>query len=130
VPVWMPAFDIEETDDAYILEMDLPGVRPEDVNIELRGGNTLRITGRYTQRERTGTMRRQERRGGDGGEGADFEYDVILPGDVNADQIDATLELGVLRVRAGKTEPQPRRIPVKGGDAAGQAGGGGGAAGR
>ncbi|HEV7898423.1 MAG TPA: Hsp20/alpha crystallin family protein, partial [Planosporangium sp.] len=81
VPVWVPAFDIEETEDSYIMEMDLPGVKPEDVNIELRDGNELRISGKYHERARTGTMRRQNRRGGD------FEYDVILPGDVNAEQI-------------------------------------------
>jgi HSP20 family protein len=123
VPVWVPAFDIEETEDSYIMEMDLPGVKPEDVNIELRDSNELRITGNYHERERTGTMRRQGRRGGD------FEYDVILPGDVNAEQIDATLEDGVLTVRVGKAQPQARRIPVKGGGAAGQVGGTGTAAG-
>jgi HSP20 family protein len=122
VPVWVPAFDIEETQDSYILEMDLPGVKPEDVNIELRNGNELRITGNYHERERTGTMRRQGRRGGD------FEYDVVLPGDVNAEQIDATLEDGVLTVRLGKAQPQARRIQVKGGGAAGQVGGSGTAA--
>jgi HSP20 family protein len=116
--VWVPAFDIEETEDAYILDMELPGVRPDDVNIELRNGNELRITGNYQERERTGTMRREGRRSGD------FEYDVILPGDVNADQIDATLEYGVLTVRAAKAQPQARRIQVKGGGA--EAGGGGG----
>jgi HSP20 family protein len=130
VPVWVPAFDIEETEDAYILEMDLPGVKPEDVNMELREGNVLRITGNYHERERTGTMRRQGRRGGD------FEYDVVLPGDVNAEQIDATLEDGVLTVRLGKAQPQARRIQVRGGGTAGQVGGtgtaaaGGGASGR
>jgi HSP20 family protein len=122
VPVWVPAFDIEETEDAYILEMDLPGVKPEDVNMELRDGNELRITGNYHERERTGTMRRQGRRGGD------FEYDVVLPGDVNAEQIDATLEDGVLTVRLGKAQSQARRIQVRGGGTAGQVGGTGTAA--
>jgi HSP20 family protein len=122
-PVWVPPVDIEETQDSYILEMDLPGVRPEDINIELRDGNELRITGRYGERERTGSMRRQNRRTGD------FEYDVILPGDVNAEQVDATMEHGVLTVRAGKAQGgQARRIEVRSGGTAG--GGPGGAAGR
>jgi HSP20 family protein len=129
VPLWVPSFDIEETQDAYILDMDLAGVRPEDVNIELRDNNTLRITGRYTQRDRTGTMRRQERRGGDA-EAADFEYDVILPGDVNPDQLDATLEYGVLTIRAGKAQPQARRIQVRAGGAEGGGTAAGGTAGR
>jgi HSP20 family protein len=114
-PIWVPPVDIEETQDSYILEMDLPGVKPEDVNLELRDGNELRITGQYRQRERTGTMRRENRRGGD------FEYDVILPGDVNAEQVDATLEDGVLTVRLGKAQGgQARRIQVRGGGTAGQ----------
>ncbi|NJC70507.1 Hsp20/alpha crystallin family protein [Planosporangium thailandense] len=116
VPIWVPPFDIEETQDSYVMEMDLPGVRPEDVNIELIDSNTLRITGRYTTREHSGTMRREERRGGGGGE---FEYDVGLPGDINAEKIDATLEHGVLTVHAGKAQPQARRIPVKAGGEAG-----------
>jgi HSP20 family protein len=140
VPVWVPPFDIEETQDSYVLEMDLPGVRPEDVNIELVGSDTLRITGKYTGRQRTGAMRRQERRGGQAGQagqageggpgdGGRFEYDVVLPGDINADQIDATLEYGVLTVRAGKAQPQARRIPVRAGAEAGGGGGPAGAAG-
>jgi HSP20 family protein len=126
VPVWVPPVDIEETQDSYILEMDLPGVKPDDVNLELRDSNELRVTGQYRERERTGTMRRQGRRGGE------FEYDVILPGDVNAEQVEATMEDGVLMVRLGKAQPQPRRIEVRGTTGAGQVGrnaGGAGAAG-
>jgi HSP20 family protein len=117
-PVWVPPVDIEETQDSYILEMDLPGVKPEDVNLELRDSNELRITGQYRERERTGTMRRENRRGGE------FEYDVILPGDVNPEQVDASLEDGVLSVRLGKAQGgQPRRIQVRGAGTAGQVGG-------
>jgi HSP20 family protein len=123
VAVWVPPVDIEETQDSYVLEMDLPGVKPEDVNLELRDGNELRVTGQYRERERSGTMRRQGRRGGE------FEYDVILPGDVNAEQVEATMEDGVLMVRLGKAQPQPRRIPVRGGGGAGRVEGGGAGAG-
>jgi HSP20 family protein len=114
VPVWVPPVDIEETEDSYILEMDLPGVKPEDVNLELRDSNELRVTGQYRERERTGTMRRQSRRSGQ------FEYDVILPGEVDPEKIDASLEDGVLFVRLGKAQAQPRRIEVKGRSEAGQ----------
>jgi HSP20 family protein len=113
-PVWVPPVDIEETQDSYILEMDLPGVKPEDVNLELRDSDELRITGRYRERERTGTMRRESRRGGE------FEYDVILPGDVDPEQVDASLEDGVLSVRLGKAQRQPRRIEVRGAGTGGQ----------
>src|SRR5256885_1357240 len=55
-----PPVDIEETDDAYVVDVDLPSVRPEDVNIEMRG-EELRISGQVQQRERTGVVRRQNR---------------------------------------------------------------------
>jgi HSP20 family protein len=107
-PVWMPPADIEETDDAYLAEMDLPGVRAEDLNLELRDNNELRITGEYRERKHTGTMRRQNRRTGQ------FEYVVVLPGDVDPKKIDATLDDGVLTVRLAKTAArQTRKIEIK-----------------
>jgi HSP20 family protein len=125
IPAWMPPVDIEETDDAYLVEMDLPGVRAEDVNLELRADNELRITGGYRERERTGMMRRQHRRTGQ------FEYLVGLPGDVDPDRIDATLDNGVLKVRLAKSASgQPRRIEIKGVPAPSQSRGGHGRQGR
>jgi HSP20 family protein len=110
IPAWMPPVDIEETDDAYLVELDLPGVRTEDINLELRADNELRITGGYREREHTGMMRRQNRRTGQ------FEYVVGLPGDVDPDRIDAMLDNGVLMVRLAKSaNGQARRIEIKGG---------------
>jgi HSP20 family protein len=100
--------DIEETDDGYVVEVDLPNVSSDDVSVELRD-NELRISGEYRQRERTGVLRRQTRRIGQ------FEYVVALPGELDADKVDATLSDGVLTVRVGKAvASQPRRIEVKG----------------
>jgi HSP20 family protein len=108
-PVWVPPADIEETDDAYLVEVDLPGVRPEDIKLELRDENALWITGEYRERERTGVLRRQTRRTGQ------FEYVVMLPGEVDPEQIDAELQDGVLLVRLAKSQGgQPRRIEIKG----------------
>jgi HSP20 family protein len=106
-PVWVPVADIEETDDAYVLELDLPGVSKDDVNIELRD-NEVRITGEIKQRERTGVLRRQTRRLGQ------FEFMIALPDDIDPEKVDATLSDGVLTVRLGKAAAsQPRRIEVK-----------------
>jgi HSP20 family protein len=100
--------DIEETDDAYIVDMEVPGVRREDINIELRD-NELRISGEIKERERVGMLRRRERRVGQ------FEHVVALPGDVDPNKVDANLSGGVLTVRVGKARAsQPRRIEVKG----------------
>jgi len=106
-PIWTPTADIEETDDSYILELDLPGVRREDVTIELRG-NEVRVTAEVKQRERKGILRRQTRRIGQ------LEFMVTLPNDVDPDKVDAMLRDGVLTLRLGKASAsQPRRIEVK-----------------
>jgi HSP20 family molecular chaperone IbpA len=56
---WSPLVDIEETDDAYVIEAELPSVKREDVNIEL-AGNDLQITGEVKEQEqvRGGMARR------------------------------------------------------------------------
>jgi HSP20 family protein len=106
-PTVMPV-DIEETDDAYLVDVDLPNVNPGEVTLEMRG-EELRIAGRFQQRERTGVVRRQNRPEGD------FEYLVDLPGDIDPDQVDATYDSGVLTIKVGKArETQPRRIEIHG----------------
>lgn len=105
---WVPAVDIEEQDDAYVIEAELPGVKREDVTIELLG-NELTISGEVRQRERKGLIRRQTRRVGR------FEYRVVVPDQVAAaEEIEATLHDGVLTVRLPKSARTERhRIEVK-----------------
>ena len=104
---WVPAVDIEETEDAYQIDAELPGVKREDVSVEVHNGE-LSITGELKEQERTGILRRKTRRTGR------FEYHVSLARDVDAEKVEATLDEGVLRVRAPKTaQSQPRRIQVK-----------------
>ncbi len=104
---WSPNVDIEESDDAYVVEAELPGVKRDDVSIELVG-NELAITGEVKERRREGAVRRQTRRTGR------FDYRVTLPDHVDADRIEANLTEGVLTVRAPKSErAQRRRIEVK-----------------
>jgi HSP20 family protein len=104
---WSPFVDLEETDDAYVVEAELPGVKRENVNIELVG-NELTITGEIKERERKGTVRRRSRRTGR------FDYRVSLPDHLDADKIEANLVEGVLTVRVPKSErAQRRKIEVK-----------------
>jgi HSP20 family protein len=106
-PVWVPAADLEEMDDAYVLEMEVPGVNKEDVNIELRD-NEVRISGEVKDKERKGMLRRQTRRVGQ------FEYTITLPGDIDAEKVEAGLHDGVLTVRLPKAATsQPRHVEVK-----------------
>jgi HSP20 family protein len=104
---WVPLADISETDDAWIIEAELPGVDPDDVNVELRDSE-LAIWGEIKERERKGVLRRRTRRVGQ------FDYRVTLPGEADPDQVEATLNDGILTVRVPKPErARPRRIEVK-----------------
>jgi HSP20 family protein len=104
---WAPPVDIEETDDAWIVEAELPGVKRDDVNLEVRD-NELEISGEIKERERKGILRRRTRRTGF------FDYRVTLPGPIDAANIDAKLDDGVLTVRIPKPEQQrARRIDVQ-----------------
>jgi HSP20 family protein len=104
---WMPTTDIEETDDAWMIEAELPGVDRKDIDVELRDSELI-ISGEIKEKERKGILRRQTRKTGQ------FEYRVTLPGQSDAEHIDANLHDGVLTVRVPKTEQaKPRRIQVK-----------------
>ena len=104
---WIPAVDIEETEDAYVVEAEVPGVKRQEVNIEV-SGNELSISGELKERKREGVVRRRTRRVGR------FEFRVSLPGELKPEGIDAKLNDGVLSVRVPKAERmQRRRIEVK-----------------
>ena len=103
---WIPAVDIEETDDAWIVEAELPGVDKKDVDIQLNDSELV-VRGEIKERERTGILRRRTRRVGE------FEFRVTLPGQTDAEQIDAKLDGGVLAIRIPKPqETQPRHIDI------------------
>lgn len=104
---WAPPVDIEEQDDAYVIEAEVAGVKKDDVNIELIS-NELMITGEIKEREREGILRKRTRRIGR------FEYRVRLPEQVDPDNVEAKLKDGVLSVRVPKHEQaERRRIQVK-----------------
>lgn len=106
---WSPMADVSETEDAYVVEAEVPGVKRADINVDL-AGRQLTISGERKEKERQGWFRYRTRRVGR------FHYSVTLPQDVDADKIDAKLADGVLTVRAPKSEvAKPRRITVTGG---------------
>ena len=101
---WIPAVESEETDDAYVIRAELPGMKPDDIDIELRG-NELRISGEVKEEETGKTFRHRRGR---------FAYRATLPTDANGDQTDAQLNDGILTVRLPKaTEAQTRKIEIK-----------------
>jgi HSP20 family protein len=102
---WTPAVDIEETDDAWIIQAELPGVSREDVSVEARG-DELYIRAADREGEREGGSGR--RRGGR------FDYHVQLPVELDVGSIEATLTSGVLTIRVPRTlAPQSRQIEVQ-----------------
>jgi HSP20 family protein len=105
--IWSPLVDIEETDDAWLVEAELPGVKQEDINVEV-SDSELAISGELKERERKGILRRRTRRTGQ------FDYRVTLPGEADAERIEASLKEGVLTVRVPKPErARRRRIEIK-----------------
>jgi HSP20 family protein len=103
---WAPLADLSETDEAYLVEVDVPGVRRDDVTIEWSESH-LTIQGEVKEKEREGLLRHRTRRVGR------FAYRVALPQHVDADRIEANLDEGVLTVRVPKSETnKPRRIAI------------------
>jgi HSP20 family protein len=109
---WVPAMDLVEGDDQFLLRADLPGLSEDDINIEFRD-NTLTISGErkaeHEQRER-GWYRLERQYGR-------FSRSLSLPEGVDADAVAARFEHGVLEVRIPKPEARkPRRISIGGGN--------------
>jgi HSP20 family protein len=101
-----PLADVEETDEAYLVELELPGVAKDDVTVEV-AGRRVTVSGERKERQRVGTLRRRTRSVGR------FHYEVALPGEVEEDGVTASMDAGVLTVRVPKPPSQRRRrIPV------------------
>ncbi len=107
---WTPAMDLAETEDAFVLRADLPGVSQEDVSIELED-TVLTVSGeRKSDHENKGEgYYRVERAFGA------FSRSLTLPKGVDAEAIAAQFTDGVLEVRIPKPEQRkPRRIAING----------------
>ncbi len=104
---WRPRADVAETDGAYLLALDLPGVDRDSLDVTLDDG-TLRISGeRQTPSGDGHRMHRVERAHGR------FFRSFTLGSDLDGDAIKARYDDGVLTVEIGKTpEVQPRRISI------------------
>lgn len=105
-----PSLDVSETDDAIQVRVDLPGIKPEEVEVEVRG-DALQITGeRMQEREEKGkTWHRTERRVGK------FARAMTLPCAVNEDKVQAEYSSGVLNITLPKSaKEKTHKITVKG----------------
>jgi HSP20 family protein len=105
---WAPALDIAERKDAYLVTVELPGVKLDDLEITLEDG-LLTIQGErhFTDDASDQNFHRVERRYGT------FRRSITLPAHVVADEVEASIEDGVLRILVPKAEEaKPKRIQV------------------
>jgi HSP20 family protein len=109
---WVPAMDLVETDDAFVLKADLPGLDEKDIGIEVED-NVLTISGdRKAEHEesREGYYRVERAFGS-------FRRSLTLPEGVDPEKVKANFDKGVLAVRIPKPEDRkPRRVSIKVGD--------------
>jgi HSP20 family protein len=107
--VWRPRMDLIETEDSYRLHLDMPGMSREELNISYKD-NELVVSGERTSNrtDENEEFVRVERSFGQ------FRRSFTLPRTVDADNISATYDNGVLTVTVPKTESvKPRQIEIQ-----------------
>ncbi|MCG8668269.1 MAG: Hsp20/alpha crystallin family protein [Pseudomonadales bacterium] len=104
---WHPATDIQESENGYSITLDLPGVKPDEVNIEVHE-QKLHISGeRKRETNSENKVHYNERVYGS------FNRVFRLPKDADETAINAKFELGVLNVEIPKQEKlQPRKVTI------------------
>lgn len=104
-----PAVDVDESDQAYVVSVELPGVRKEDVSVELEHG-VLTVHGekKGERDEKKGKSRWVERSFGV------FQRSFTLPANASPERIEASFRDGILTVSVPKIEtPKPKVIAIK-----------------
>ncbi|KAB8196720.1 Hsp20 family protein [Nonomuraea phyllanthi] len=105
VTAWRPMAETEETPDAYVVRAELPGLKREDINVEVNDSE-LCVSGEINEEETGKVLRRRTGR---------FVYRTILPADADTEHIGGELADGILTLRVPKTEKgRARRIEIKG----------------
>lgn len=103
--VWTPMADISETEDSYVVEVDVPGVKKDEIDVQF-SERELIVTGQIEEHESQRRHRKTRRTGR-------FELRTLLPGEVDAEQVEARLSDGVLTITVPKAAAaKPRHIEV------------------
>lgn len=108
-PSFFPTTDLVETENQFEVTVDLPGLKPEEVDVELKNGE-LWISGNREEEkeEKDKTFHRIERRHGE------FRRVLPLPSTISEEEIEAKFEGGVLKITVPKTEEaKAKHIEVK-----------------
>lgn len=106
---FMPTVDVAESPQGFEISVDLPGIKPEDVKVELQDGHLVVSGNRDCTNERKDKdFHCVERASGS------FLRAIALPADVDSEKIDAQYEHGVLRVTLPKSpKAQPKKIQIR-----------------
>lgn len=104
-----PAVDITETAEAYVITAEIPGVKKDDISVEVQDGAiSIRGEKRSKRDESTDTARRLERVYGA------FSRTFSLPSDAQVDKVDASFENGVLTLTvARQPESKPQQVAIQ-----------------
>jgi HSP20 family protein len=112
--VFRPNLDVTETNDAFEINVDLPGVGEEDIEVQITG-NRLTVSGR---REAEATREGDRYVAIERAYGT-FSRSFVLPDSADTDHVEARLENGVLKVRVPKRgEMKGRKVSIQGGQGA------------
>ena len=106
--LWAPRIDLAETEDEFVVRVDLPGVEKKDVEITLNDGRlVVRGTRKSEKKTKDESMVRMEREYGE------FFRSLVLPHSIAEDAVAAGFKDGVLTVRVPKLEEKkPRKIKI------------------
>lgn len=106
---WNPGFDLHETEEAYLIEADLPGLKQDDIAITVEQGViTVKGERKYLEKQKEKGFRRIER-----GHGR-FQRAFRLPQNVDAEKVEARMTDGVLTLTVPKpAEAKPRQVVVQ-----------------
>lgn len=104
-----PSIDISETDKQYLIDVELPGIKKEDISLNIEN-NTLTISGerKFEKKEDGKQYHRVESHYGS------FSRSFTLPDNVKTDSINATYNNGILNITVDKSEQQMKKqIKIK-----------------
>ena len=97
---WFPAVDLAETKQEYVLEVDLPGLKPEEIQLEVDSA-AISISGKRVRRSQGGRWLRVERPSGD------FIRQIPFPSDTTGDVLGSFCD-GVLEIRIPKSRDETK----------------------
>lgn len=106
---WVPRVDVHEEDERFVVDFDLPGMRKEDITIEVED-DVLTVSGerKTGERDEQDQLRRRERFHGK------FSRSMSFPSDVDPEKINASFQDGVLSISIPKAERvKPRKVEIQ-----------------